>query len=214
MANNIRGPGAFSYLGVNAINPPNMRVLKRAPTSTDTKNVTIGDFWLDSVSLTLYQLVNLDADTATWNVVISSNNNGATINTAGQLLLESSDNNVNAISINATNAAGGIDMTSGTGGIGIDTTGSVIIESQSATFPSIQLRATDAGGSIRLQSPSGIVNSNGTGAGTSAAQILVGNIDPNATIPALRGSLFMRTDAGNAGLYVNTDNAVAWTALT
>jgi hypothetical protein len=69
MANNIKGISSFAYEGVNAVTPPNIRVLKRAPTTSDTKNVTIGDFWLNSQTEILYQLVNLANDTATWNEV-------------------------------------------------------------------------------------------------------------------------------------------------
>lgn len=69
MTNNIRGPGSLAYLGVNAVTPPNMRLIPRAPTANDSKNVVLGDFWLDTATDTLYQLVSLANDVAAWNEV-------------------------------------------------------------------------------------------------------------------------------------------------
>jgi hypothetical protein len=216
MTNAVQGYNPLSYQGVSAVNPPNIRTLKRPPNSTDTKNVNIGDFWLDSVGEVLYQLVNLANDIATWNTVIASNPSGATINTTGQLLLESSENSITAINIDASNAGGGIGINSGTGGVGVLTTGGIEVRSSAAAFPAIDFQAISGTGGIRFLSVSGgVVISNGTGVGTTAAQILVGLGSPNVVVSALKGSLFIRTDGtATTTLYVNTDGASAWTALT
>jgi hypothetical protein len=45
------------------------------------------------------------------------------------------------------------------------------------------------------------------------ARVLYREIDPNGVLTAPRGSICLRGDAGNAGVYLNTDGAVAWTLL-
>jgi hypothetical protein len=46
-----------------------MRLIPRAPTINDSRNVVLGDFWLDTATDTLYQLVSLANDVAAWNEV-------------------------------------------------------------------------------------------------------------------------------------------------
>lgn len=219
MANNIRGPGALAYLGVNATNPSNTRVLKRAPTATDTKNVSIGDFWLDSNAEILYQLVNLENDTATWNVVISSNASGAKIDTSGQIFLDSSASNVQAIRLRASDPASGITFQSGAAGITAGTTGDIILQSSFDVANAIEINAVGDDGGIVLLSGNntGPINRQGVflSNGVDTAQIIIGTGSPNTVVTAFQGSLFIRTDGAAATtLYVNTDGAMAWSALT
>lgn len=166
MANNIKGINSLAYQGVNAVNPPNMRKLKRAPTATDSKNVNIGDFWLNTTSQRLYQLTSLSDDIAVWNEILGSSS-----------------------------------------------TESISISTTSTADSAITLDAEDGGVLIETTRAQGITFSNGD----ETVQILVGTGDPNTNpTTGLQGSLYIRTDTGVAAttLYVNTNGAHAWTALT
>ncbi len=65
MSNRLGGKQGTAYLGTNANQPPNMTFAQKAPTSGDTKNVVLGDFWLD-LSATplpnLWTLVSLEGN--------------------------------------------------------------------------------------------------------------------------------------------------------
>ncbi len=69
MTRMVKGLNPLSYQGVTAGNPPNLIKLKRAPTTADSKNFNIGDFWLDTTARILYQLVSLANDVAVWDEV-------------------------------------------------------------------------------------------------------------------------------------------------
>jgi hypothetical protein len=204
MTNSVQGYNPLSYQGVSAITPPNIRVLKRAPNSTDTKNVNIGDFWLDAVGLSLYQLVNLEKDIATWNGIAVALNPFFT----GDFTVASTPDST-------------ITMLAGTGGVTIASgLGQVQIASSDAVANAIQITAVNANGGIVLTSGTnaGPINREGVffSNGVSTAQIIVGIGSPNIRVAALKSSLFISTDAPSAAtvLWVNTDGGTAWTALT
>jgi hypothetical protein len=59
----------------------------------------------------------------------------------------------------------------------------------------------------------GVTVTNSTGAFT--AKIMVGTGSPNTAVTAPQGSMFLNVaGAADTILYVNTDGATAWTALT
>jgi hypothetical protein len=216
MTRQVNGLNSFSYLGVNATNPPNMIVLTRAPTTADTKNVSIGDFWLNKTTEILYQLTSLADDTATWvtiassssditgdftvtntassTVSITSGTGNTTLASTRAVYIDAAKAGDSAVVITATNATGGIDLVSGTNG-------------------KIQIDGGTNGLYLNSPGATGTTISNGT----DNAQIIVGTGDPNTNpTTGLKGSLFIRTDALSAAttLYVNTDGMTAWTALS
>ena len=215
MTNIIKGINSLAYQGVNAANPPDIIVLKRAPTSTDSKNVVLGDLWLDRSTATLYQLVSLANDTAVWNTIISDNPTAGTdIESAGRVTIKSSLGSANAIDIEVTDNAGGVAITAKNGGIGLVATGSgsVSIDADNAGDAAVGVFALNGGMSIATAVGEGLTLTNTV----ESAQIIVGSGDPNTNpTTALKGSLFIRTDGAAATtLYVNTDGMNAWTALT
>jgi hypothetical protein len=70
----VPGRHPLAYLGDNATSPPNVKSYDRAPTTDDRKNVIIGDFWINKSATPVdsYQLVALDAGSATWISVTST----------------------------------------------------------------------------------------------------------------------------------------------
>lgn len=61
----VNGQNPLSYVGVSAVNPPNVIVAQRAPLTTDI-NYPIGTNWIDEPSSDCYQLASVVANTATW----------------------------------------------------------------------------------------------------------------------------------------------------
>lgn len=70
----LNGLTPLSYLGDNAVQPPEFVTKARPPTSTDSKNFYLGDIWLDTsgypgtlpTNEDIYMLVALVGNTATW----------------------------------------------------------------------------------------------------------------------------------------------------
>lgn len=60
------GPSPGAYTGVASHQPPDIVVIDRQPTSRDSENYTIGQFWLYQSTNTLYQLQALSGGSATW----------------------------------------------------------------------------------------------------------------------------------------------------
>lgn len=82
MTQPIKGYNPQSYLGVTAPTPPNLVVLKRAPTQNDYQNFNIGDLWLvpqqnNPPSNQLYVLVSKALNVATWSQVFPGAQTGA-----------------------------------------------------------------------------------------------------------------------------------------
>lgn len=66
MSLRLSGLNPLSYQGVEASQPPQMLVVDRAPTATDSLNVNVGTFWLDITNQILYVLISLAGGVATW----------------------------------------------------------------------------------------------------------------------------------------------------
>lgn len=64
----LNGINTLSYMGTNAYSPPNVKIHKRAPTSSDTKNVRVGDEWIDESTTpeNIWKLVSLKGGISTW----------------------------------------------------------------------------------------------------------------------------------------------------
>lgn len=59
MSNRISSNAALGYQGTQATNPPNWLVYKRDPTTFDSKNVSLGDMWLNQLTREAWILVSL-----------------------------------------------------------------------------------------------------------------------------------------------------------
>lgn len=71
MDRKLNGRGSLNYLGVNAPTPPNLVMIKRAPTQNDYISFYIGDLWLNITTQPptindLYILVSMERNIATW----------------------------------------------------------------------------------------------------------------------------------------------------
>lgn len=68
----LNGLNPLAYVGVNAVQPPDFLTKNRPPTTNDSKNVYLGQIWLDygtntpPTSNDIYMLVSLDGNVATW----------------------------------------------------------------------------------------------------------------------------------------------------
>lgn len=68
----LNGINPLSYLGANAVQPPDFVTKPRPPTSTDSKNFYLGQIWLDTgtnipaTANDVYMLVGLQGNSATW----------------------------------------------------------------------------------------------------------------------------------------------------
>lgn len=72
----LNGINPLSYIGVNSYQPPNIIFKNRAPTTTDSKNVTLGTWWLNTTTENLYYLGSFIEGgvpgAASWNIISSS----------------------------------------------------------------------------------------------------------------------------------------------
>lgn len=78
MARRLTGLNPLSYIGVEALTPPNVYVSDSAPTASDARNVYLGDIWLDKETQNLYILTSVAGGTATWMLIIGGG--GAAVN--------------------------------------------------------------------------------------------------------------------------------------
>ena len=66
MSKRLTGLNPLAYIGVEPVQPSNMFMRSIAPTPTDSRNVNIGDFWVDTTTQQLWVLVSLAGGSATW----------------------------------------------------------------------------------------------------------------------------------------------------
>jgi|GEM_PF-1986169 len=119
----LTGRNRLSYLGVNAISPPNFKKYNRAPTTSDNKGFIEGDEWQDdSVDpAVVYKLTSLKEGIAIWQ--------GTTLpsgGTNGQILVGSTG--LPAVWTDLTSTGGTITVTGGAGTLNIESGGSVPIQ--------------------------------------------------------------------------------------
>ena len=53
MSKRLTGLNPLAYIGVEPSEPSNMYMSPESPTPTDVKNVNLGDFWINTTTLTL-----------------------------------------------------------------------------------------------------------------------------------------------------------------
>lgn len=118
MSKRLTGLNPLAYIGVEATTPPQMILAKENPTPTDSKNVNLGDMWLNEETESLYVLVSLAQGVATWVTTfggatsdfVTDNgtavDSGGIINVAGGDLINTAGSG-NTITINLTNGADG-----------------------------------------------------------------------------------------------------------
>src|ERR1700685_4307898 len=72
MSNRLSGKAIVSYRGTDATQPPTIKVVSRAPLTTDTQNVVLGDIWLDKSTNQAYMLVSLAGTLESSGVLIAT----------------------------------------------------------------------------------------------------------------------------------------------
>ena len=66
MSNALSGNSTLAYLGTNASNPPNITYSVNNPTTYDSQNFSLLDLWLNTANQTVWTLVALNQNLATW----------------------------------------------------------------------------------------------------------------------------------------------------
>jgi hypothetical protein len=101
MSNRLGGKQGTAYVGTNAIQPPDYTFSDRDPTQYDINNVSLGDFWLNTIDEGLWVLVSLKGivgskgSLATWSKLEAggiSALNELTGNTGGPITADPSSN--------------------------------------------------------------------------------------------------------------------------
>ena len=72
MSNRLSGIPAVAYRGTDAVQPPHIKIVNRAPLTTDTHNVVLGDIWFDKPAQQAYILVSLAGTMASKGVLIAT----------------------------------------------------------------------------------------------------------------------------------------------
>lgn len=140
MSKRLTGLNPLAYIGVEPVQPVNTFMRNRSPGSTDSHNVNIGDFWVNTSAQQLWVLVSLAGGVATWITLfggaadhfitdagtatpiagnLNVNGDGINISTVG------SGNTVN-IDMSSTPTFTGITLNGFTGGI-LDVNGSGVV---------------------------------------------------------------------------------------
>ena len=113
----LNGLNPLSYLGDNAVQPPDFVTKPRPPTTTDSRNFALGDIWLDTTGYpntlptneSIYMLVALVGNQATWVNFGGGDLETLTGNTGGAVSPDGADNiNVvgDAVTINVAGNPG------------------------------------------------------------------------------------------------------------
>jgi len=179
-------------------------VANRAPGVNDKAQV--GTVWVNTDTDNTYILASIKSNVANW---ISSGGGSGTFDslTVTNGITSTNGNISSGGSITATttvtantNIVAANDITSNAGDI-TATSGNLII-SDDATI----------GGDVSV---TGNVSADEVALG-STARIIDGSGDPNGTLTAPQGSLFLRRDGSSTSTraYINTDGATAWTNIT
>lgn len=66
MAKRRTGLNPLAYMGVESLQPPSMYQYPSSPTANDVMNFNLGDFWINTVTETLYVLVSQQNHVAAW----------------------------------------------------------------------------------------------------------------------------------------------------
>lgn len=98
MSNRLGGLQGTAYLGTNANQPPNMTFSELDPTQYDSQNVSVGDFRVNTANETVWCLVSLEGNIATWVQLGSSSSNLETLTGNDDIAVPTdSQNNINVV---------------------------------------------------------------------------------------------------------------------
>ena len=100
-AQRLNGLFPLSYVGVVPVSPPNFIMDDRPPTINDSKNVYIGDIWLDDSASpirpsNIWMLVSLAGNVATW-IDFGAGNLGSLTGNSGGPVFPDGSNNINVL---------------------------------------------------------------------------------------------------------------------
>lgn len=181
--------------------------------------------------------VRIAALNAAGGIDVDAGTAGIAADSTGSITLTSTNNAVNALYLHANGGAAetvriestlgttdiSVNMGSQLGGVTIETAaagkdivlsavgGSIHGNSGEAVNDAIAFGATNGGITLSATAAAGVRVTNGV----QTAQILVGTGSPNGAVTGLQGSIFLNVAGGaDTILYVNTDGAMGWTALT
>lgn len=70
------GMRGLAYVGSSAANPPELKIIDRAPKTTDNYVLPLGGIWIDPDTKSIYQLVSLENDVAFYAKVYQQGLNG------------------------------------------------------------------------------------------------------------------------------------------
>ena len=137
MSNLLSGISSLAYQGTNAASPPNFRVQKRDPISTDWQNFSLGDLWLNDLNQNVWILVSLAGNVAVWQLLAAGGGNTETLtgNSGGAITPLASNINVlgDGITINVAGNPATHTLTISAIGTGVDE--SLTGNSGGAVFP-------------------------------------------------------------------------------
>ena len=188
----------LSYLGINEINPPDMTLANRAPTTADL-NYDLGDMWINKTTSITYQLVSKAAGSATWTIITPGASDVDTING----LAPAGGNIVIAGGTNLTDVNGGNTVT-----LNLD---NAITLATSVTSP---IYTSVAGMAINAPAGNDITIKMGDAAGANkvsfvdSATVEVFAVDSNGALSSSTGLTVAGNFAQTAGTFnVGQDNA-------
>jgi trimeric autotransporter adhesin len=203
MAQPLSGRNPLSYLGVEAVTPPNMIVSPSSPTPTDTRNVTVGDMWINRNTQNFYVLTSLAGGRATWTQVEGSaanqfetDDSNIAVPVGGLLIIHggtgiTTSSSGNTVTITATGGGGGIGTLDGDSG---SATGSTVTLAGAGDI------VTSASGSTVTFTGSGVITVNadsGTATASSNAVTIAGG---SGITTSASGSTVTITASGGAGI--------------
>jgi len=212
----------LDYLGVKSSTPPNLIVRAHAPTNNDTKNVNIGDIWINrditlGVDKEVYQLIDLSGNTANWAQLYPTDADASHFQC---------DTGIATVANNTINIFGEGEVT--TDGAGNTITVGLTLGSDgqlltgSTGFPPVWANLTSLGGTVTITNSPGSINLEAVGGGgganslttddTNAAIAVAGNIN----ILGLPGGNIVTSSAPLAGdnLWIALNNNVVINNLT
>lgn len=122
----LGGFNPFSYVGVNAFQPTNFTTADTNPTSSDSRGINLGDWWLNTATNDLWYLAQTDGYTATWVqlnaggstgiLTITGNSGGPVMPSIGNINLVGDGSTITVVGTPGTNTltisdSGGITQT-------------------------------------------------------------------------------------------------------
>lgn len=212
MSKRLTGLNPLAYIGVEPVQPVNTFMRNFAPGPTDSRNVNIGDFWVDVPAQQLWVLASLAGGTATWILLDGSSASvtqnailvggpGGTITslpveTNGQLPI---GNTGNPPTIATLTAGSGITIVNGPGSITISAASAV-----SESFPTNSGTAIPVAGVLNVLGVNNIATS---GSGNTVDISVSGTTNHSLQLGNSTGSLNSLGVATNGQLPIGSTGA-------